>query len=164
VSFIGSAGFVIPVLALVVILLLRRRRVFEAFYLSSVYATSGALNFLLKQAFHRGRPQLPWASGPQDFSFPSGHSMNSTAFYIGLALVVWLVLGRRAGLIALVGGVVMVLLVGLSRVYLGFHYVSDVLGGYSAGLLWVIVWAVASRAAWNRVINRQRHTVGATPG
>jgi undecaprenyl-diphosphatase len=153
-SFLGSAYFVIPLLALVAILLLRRRRLADAVFLSTAYAGSGALNYVLKLIFHRMRPSLPWSPGAPDYSFPSGHAMNSFVFYMGLALVVWMVLGRRAGIAALAGGLVMVLLVGVSRVYLGYHYLSDVLGGYSAGLLWLVIWSVAFPAIWTRFRGR----------
>jgi undecaprenyl-diphosphatase len=158
-SFAGSAYFVIPGLALVAILLLRRRRLAEAVFLSTAYAGSGALNFLLKLLFQRVRPTLPWSPGAPDYSFPSGHSMNSFVFYVGLAVVAWLVLGRRVGIAAQVGGLVIVLLVGVSRVYLGYHYVSDVLGGYAAGLLWLVIWSVAFPAIWTG--NRTRTGRGA---
>ncbi|MBJ7611079.1 MAG: phosphatase PAP2 family protein [Candidatus Dormibacteraeota bacterium] len=160
-SFLGSAYFVIPLLALVALLLLTRLRVAEAVFLSTAYAGSGALNYLLKLLFHRMRPSLPWSPGAPDFSFPSGHSMNSFTFYVGLAVVVWLVLGRRAGIAALAGGLLVVLLVGVSRVYLGYHYVSDVLGGYSAALLWLMVWAAAFSAIWRRFGTRLGGRFGA---
>jgi undecaprenyl-diphosphatase len=151
-SFLGSAGFVIPLLAVVAILFYRRRRLPEAIFLAAVYTGSGALNFLLKLLFHRNRPTLPWSPGAvNDYSFPSGHAMNSLVFYLGLALVTWLVFGRRVGIAVLSAGAVIVLLVGVSRVYLGFHYVSDVIGGYAAGLIWLLVAAVAMRALWNAV-------------
>jgi undecaprenyl-diphosphatase len=149
-SFIGSAGFVIPVMVVVVILLYRRRRLAEAIFLPAVYAGSGALNFLLKLYFHRNRPSFPWSPGAvNDYSFPSGHAMNSLVFYLSLALVTWLVFGRRLGVAVLSIGLVIVALVGVSRVYLGFHYVSDVIGGYAAGLIWLLIAAVAMRALWN---------------
>jgi undecaprenyl-diphosphatase len=159
-SFLGSAYFVIPLLVLVAVLLLRRRRLAEAIYLSTAYAGSGALNYILKLLFHRMRPDLPWSPGVQDFSFPSGHAMNSFTFYVGLAVVVWLVWGRRAGIVALAGGLLIVLLVGVSRVYLGYHYVSDVLGGYSAALLWLLVWAAAFIAIWRRFSARLGNGLG----
>jgi undecaprenyl-diphosphatase len=152
VSFLGSAGFVIPVLAVVTILLYRRRRLPEAIFLALVYAGSGALNFLLKLLFHRNRPTFSWSPGAiNDYSFPSGHAMNSLVFYLGLALVTWMVFGRRVGVAVLSAGLVIVVLVGISRVYLGLHYVSDVIGGYAAGLIWLLVAAVAMRALWNAV-------------
>jgi undecaprenyl-diphosphatase len=160
-SFLGSAYFVIPLLALVAVLLLRRRRLAEALFLSTAYAGSGALNYLLKLVFHRMRPSLPWSPGAPDFSFPSGHAMNSFTFYVGLAVVVWLVVGRRAGIAALAGGLLIVLLVGVSRVYLGYHYVSDVLGGYSAAVLWLMVWAVAFSTIWRRFGTRLGGRLGA---
>jgi undecaprenyl-diphosphatase len=160
-SFLGSAYFVVPLLALVAVLLLRRRRLAEVLYLSTAYAGSGALNYVLKVFFHRMRPDLPWSPGANDFSFPSGHAMNSFTFYVGLAAVVWLVAGRRFGIATLAGGLLVVALVGLSRVYLGYHYVSDVLGGYSAALLWLVVWAVAFSAIWARVRIRLGNGLGA---
>lgn len=162
-SFVGSAYFVIPVLALVAILLLRRRRLAEAVFLSTAYAGSGALNFLLKLLFQRVRPSLPWSPGAPDYSFPSGHSMNSFVFYVGLAVVAWLVLGRRVGIAAVVGGLVIVLLVGVSRVYLGYHYVSDVLGGYAAGLLWLVIWSVAFPAIWTGLRTRTGRGAARSP-
>jgi undecaprenyl-diphosphatase len=150
-SFLGSAWFVIPLLALAVLLLLRVRRIDQAVFLSVAYAGSGALNYILKLTFHRLRPELPWSPGSPDYSFPSGHAMNSFVFYSALGMVAWTVLGRRLGLWVLAGGLLLVLLVGISRVYLGYHYVSDVLGGYSAGLLWLLIWTGALREIWARV-------------
>jgi undecaprenyl-diphosphatase len=146
-SFVGSAWFVIPLLVLVLIVLLRRRRLAEAIFLPLVYAGSGLLNFILKLVFHRARPVLPWSPGSaNDYSYPSGHAMNSLVFYLGLALVTWMVFGRRVGVAVLAVGLVIVALVGTSRVYLGYHYVSDVIGGYAAGLLWLLLAAAVFRA------------------
>jgi undecaprenyl-diphosphatase len=150
-SFLGSGWFVIPVLVLTVLLLLRFRRLDQAVFLAVAYAGSGALNYVLKGIFHRVRPELPWSAGSADYSFPSGHSMNSFVFYVALAMVAWTVLGRRVGLPVLAGGLLLVLLVGTSRVYLGYHYVSDVIGGYSAGLLWLLIWTGILRGIWTRL-------------
>jgi undecaprenyl-diphosphatase len=147
-TFLGSGMFVIPLLVLAVLLLLTARRLDQAVFLSVAYAGSGALNYVLKAIFHRVRPQLPWSPGSSDYSFPSGHSMNSFVFYVALAMVAWTVVGRRVGLTVLAGGLLLVLLVGISRVYLGYHYVSDVIGGYSAGLLWLLIWTGVLRWIW----------------
>jgi undecaprenyl-diphosphatase len=91
-----------------------------------------------------------------DFSFPSGHTMNSFAFYVGLAIVIWSIAGRRPGLIAMTIAFVIVGFVGLSRIYLGVHYPTDVIGGILAGGIWVLVVLAAFRAGplaryWPRV-------------
>ena len=136
-SFLGSAWFVIPLLVLVVIVLLRRRRLAEAVFLCAVYAGSGALNFLLKLYFQRARPQFPWASGPTDFSFPSGHALGSLCFYSALAIILSARASHTIRIVIWTTATLLIAGIGLSRIYLGVHYPSDVLAGYSAAIFWV---------------------------
>jgi len=96
-----------------------------------------------------------------EYSFPSGHAMNSFVYYGALALVVWAVWGRGKGLIACTAAGFIVLAVGVSRVYLGHHYFSDVLGGYSGGLLWLFISATAVEGG-RGLRPSQRSTTGAT--
>ena len=100
----------------------------------------------MKVFFQRPRPQLPWASVLPDYSFPSGHTMNSVAFYVALAVIVWSIRGRRAGLIATAVAIGLAVLVGISRIYLGYHYFTDVIGGFLAGISWVLICVAAFRA------------------
>ncbi len=67
-------------------------------------------------------------------------------YYLTLALTAWLVSGRRIGLLVLVAGVVVALGVGVSRIYLGYHYLTDVVGGLLAGIAWLLVVGAAFRA------------------
>ncbi len=96
---------------------------------------------VLKMIFGRERPPLPWLSTADGFSFPSGHTLMSTLFYGFLLYLlvrnikVW---PGRNWLIAGLG--CLPVLVGLSRVYLGVHYASDVLAGWAVGVAWVGVW------------------------
>ena len=86
----------------------------------------------------------------QQFSFPSGHAMVSVAFYFYLAYLAW---GYVHGLwrAALVGGLILlVLLIGLSRLYLEVHYLSDVVAGYLAGFLWTDALILARQALTSR--------------
>jgi membrane-associated phospholipid phosphatase len=99
----------------------------------------------VKLFFHRPRPQLAWSHVPPDYSFPSGHTMNSVAFYVALAVIVWSVQGRRWGAVALAGAIALCSLIGVSRIYLGFHYFTDVFGGALAGVAWVLVTLAAFR-------------------
>lgn len=111
--------------------------------------TSGLLlSTLLKNLFHRARPDLvPWSTQVYTASFPSGHSMLSAVTYLTLAALLARSQTRRA-LKAwfLLSAVLLTLLVGLSRVYLGVHWPTDVLAGWTAGSVWALTcWLVARR-------------------
>ena len=93
----------------------------------------------MKLVFQRPRPQLPWAQTPLDYSFPSGHTMNGLVFYLAVALVLWVVLGPRVGVVATAAATVLAVLIGISRIYLGAHYFTDVAAGFLAGLAWLLV-------------------------
>ena len=110
------------------------------------------LNGAMKVFFQRPRPSLPWAAVLPDYSFPSGHTMNAIAFYVALALILWSIFGRRIGLLAMAVAAVLALGVGISRIYLGYHYLTDVVGGILAGIAWLLVVGTALRArpAWRR--------------
>lgn len=142
-SWIGSG----PVLVALLLLsggglwLVHRRR--EAVYLVVALVGSGLLNDILKFIFQRARPDLAWSLPNPTYSFPSGHSMSSLVFFLALAVVVWTIGGPRWGVLAVVVASLLVLVIGISRIYLGYHYLSDVIGGYSAGLCWLTGATVA---------------------
>jgi undecaprenyl-diphosphatase len=114
-----------------------RRRWNAAVTLALVAAGAQVLNNILKALVHRTRPEpVVGLISAQGFSFPSGHAMVSAAFYFYLAYLIWPhVQSWRRGLVVS-GLVVLVLLIGLSRLYLEVHYLSDVIAGYLAGFLW----------------------------
>lgn len=91
-----------------------------------------------KYAIGRVRPAAePHLVAVKTPSFPSGHAANSMIFYLALALM--LIAGTRWRRPAVVGGVLLSLLIGTSRVMLGVHWPSDVIGGWAFGLLWVML-------------------------
>ena len=99
------------------------------------------LNLLLKTLIQRPRPEGYRLVAESGFSFPSGHSMVAMAFY---GLLIWMVwryekdsLVHRLGVI---GFGLVIVLVGLSRIYLGVHYASDVLAGFCASIAWLGVY------------------------
>jgi undecaprenyl-diphosphatase len=102
--------------------------------------TGGAqlLNDILKELFHRTRPApVSGLISAQQFSFPSGHAMVSAAFYFFLAYLAWRLVVRPAWRVVLVSGLIaVVLLIGLARLYLAAHFLSDVVAGYFAGFVW----------------------------
>ncbi len=106
------------------------------------------MSFLLKAAFDRPRPELvPHLMRAYFSSFPSGHSMMSAVVYGTLgSLLSSLVTRRRLKFYFLAVAALVAGLVGVSRVYLGVHYPTDVLAGWSAGLAWsTLCWLLSRR-------------------
>jgi undecaprenyl-diphosphatase len=124
------------------------RRQYHALALVLGATISGRLlNELLKVLFARPRPDHAlWLTRVQSPSFPSGHAMDSAVVYLTLAaMLARLVQPRALKLYFLALAGLMSFLVGVSRVYLGVHYPTDVLAGWTAGLAWaVLCWLVAS--------------------
>jgi undecaprenyl-diphosphatase len=124
---------------IVVVVLLTRKEYLTAGGWVAALLGGGLLDGMLKQIFHRPRPtwDVPIIT-PQGFSFPSGHAMESLVAYGMLAYLVWRALDRTWERVALAGcTLVLILLIGLSRMYLGAHYFSDVVAGYAAGTVWL---------------------------
>lgn len=110
-------------------------------------AGAALLNFALKWSFHRTRPTSFFDTPlPASYSFPSGHAMLSFCFYGILAALLTARLSSRAARLAIwLGATVLVVLIGVSRVYLGVHYPSDVLAGYAGALVWVLTVVLGDR-------------------
>jgi undecaprenyl-diphosphatase len=143
---IGSSLVITPIFVVLVAWLIWKHRYGAALFLGVATGGSLVLNGTMKVFFQRPRQQLDWAQVLPDYSFPSGHTMNAVVFYIALALLAWSVLGRRVGLVALVCAVALAIGVGVSRIYLGYHYLTDVVGGLLAGIAWLLVVGAAFRA------------------
>jgi undecaprenyl-diphosphatase len=151
-SSIGLDIGLFVVAAVAGFVLVRRHRQREALFVAVVLAGSILLNTAMKLFFHRARPVLPWAVTPPDYSFPSGHSMNSMALGLAITLVVWRLAGPRWGAVSLVVALLVAGWIGLSRIYLGAHYPTDVLGGFATAALWVgiVVGVFRMSAGWRR--------------
>jgi undecaprenyl-diphosphatase len=153
ITTIGDVPFVSIMFVIAMAYLLYQHLRAEALFLATAILGSIALNGILKVFIQRPRPPLPWAHVLPDYSFPSGHSMNSLVFYLAIALIIWTRAKAPAGSIAVIAALLIAISVGLSRIYLGYHYLSDVVGGFAAGLAWLLVVALAFETiprAWVR--------------
>ncbi|MGE5405543.1 MAG: phosphatase PAP2 family protein, partial [Candidatus Saccharibacteria bacterium] len=113
---------------------------FDAVMPLLVLGGSWQINDALKEFFHRNRPVFERLAEASGYSFPSGHSMHSMALYGFLAYMVWISSDKaslRWG--SLVLAALLIAIVGISRIYLGVHYPSDVIGGFAAGGLWLFI-------------------------
>ena len=122
--------------------LLRSRRWALFVGWAAAFLGSFVLNNLIKRVIHRPRPagSGAWLAG-HSWSFPSGHAMNSL---VAFGLLAWLLVvfrvRDRARRVAIVAGcALLALLIGMTRLYLGVHYFSDVVAGWATGIVWLSV-------------------------
>ena len=148
VTALGYYWAVIPLLAVTVLVFYRKGWRLSAVLL--VVSTSGSilLTTVLKAVFERARPEL-FESGytASFYSFPSGHATVAVGFYGTLTLILAYRLRGYARWLVTGVGVLVVLLIGFSRLYLGVHYPTDVLAGFLAAPLW-LVFVGAVYGAW----------------
>jgi undecaprenyl-diphosphatase len=112
---------------------------------------------LLKLAFHRPRPTVFFGLPPaENHSFPSGHAFVGAVFYALLAdVLTTFARTPRQRTAVVVASLLTVVLIGLSRVYLGYHYPSDVFGGWACALVWLALCGPPINAAGET--QKQRH-------
>jgi membrane-associated phospholipid phosphatase/uncharacterized membrane protein YkvA (DUF1232 family) len=140
----STASIVLISLAVAALLLIARLR-WHALFVAVAVAVTAGLNGVMKVAFERPRPDVfPHLVLVRTWSFPSGHSMDSMGLAVALAIVAWPTRWRWP---VLVVGLVWAVAVGVSRLYLGVHYPSDVVAGWALALSTVcVVWLVFWRA------------------
>jgi len=147
VTYLGSVVFLTGAgaCAVLVFVLARRRR--AAVTLLVTMAGAALLNFTLKLVFGRERPEPFFDTPlPESYSFPSGHALLSFCFYgVIAAMIIARIEGTWGRAAVWAGAALLVTLIGLSRVYLGVHYPSDVAAGYAAAFVWVVIVASADR-------------------
>jgi undecaprenyl-diphosphatase len=136
-TFLGYDTTLVPIALVLGAALAWAGRRREALFLAVVLGGSLLVDSAMKLFFHRPRPALPWAHVLPDYSFPSGHSMNSLALGLALSLIAWRLFGPRVGALAVGLAILVSLTIGVSRIYLGYHYATDVIGGFASAILWV---------------------------
>ena len=135
-SRLGYLWGVVPLDVCIVIGLAIRRRFRDGLFFGIAVMGSAVLNIVAKNHFARLRPDLWLSITPETtYSFPSGHAMGSTTLGVAVIILCWPTRWRWPMLAA---GVLFALLVGTSRVYLGVHYPSDILAGWTAAIAWTV--------------------------
>lgn len=144
---LGSPIVSLVVAAAVCVVLYRRRQIADAALLPVVLGGGELMNLVLKLSFHRARPELGVVQ-LDTYSYPSGHAMIATVTYGAFVYLLW---GRtrsaRTRTLISAGMATIVLLICFSRLYLGVHYLSDVLGAVAAGATWLAL-SIALQAAY----------------
>ena len=155
VTTLGQPSILLASSLVLAFLLLRRKKVAEAIALAIVALGGLGLNLLLKNLFVRTRPAL-WERIVQVdlYSFPSGHAMMSMMIYGAIGYILAVQFPQRRGWIAL-ATVLLVGAIGFSRLYLGVHWLTDVVAGYAAGLVWLIM-GVLGLEIWKQHQARKR--------
>ena len=141
VSFIGSTISLTVATAIIIVCFAMRKWGREAKLLAVTMIGAALLNMTLKLTFKRARP-VPFfnLTAPETYSFPSGHSLMSCCFFGALAAILTARIKRkrlRVGVWAL--ATAMFLLIGFSRIYLGVHHTTDVIAGFVAAMIWILI-------------------------
>jgi undecaprenyl-diphosphatase len=144
ITALGSAPVLVTIIVIVIGYLLIRRKTERASATLVAVSVGYALSAVLKTAFSRPRPDVvTHLVDVTSASFPSGHAMNSAVVYLTLAVMLAQAeKDGRARIYVLSCGVLLTLLVGVSRVYLGVHWPTDVIAGWAVGALWALMCSV----------------------
>jgi undecaprenyl-diphosphatase len=137
-TFMGDGVTLTIITVICVIIALSR----HAYQIAWAFTISGLLMIAYNAAkllFHRARPDTPYAAGLHSSSFPSGHSADSMAIYGLIGYLMVTRLPKPYNYLGFVVGIVFPLLVGLSRVYLGAHYPTDVIAGWALASVGLVV-------------------------
>ena len=148
---LGGGWFLLPLGALITFALHREGRRRDAALFVIAVLGANILNEGMKLIFHRERP-TPWFGYPEPitYSFPSGHSFVSFCFYLSLAEILIRDDWPAARKLALwTAATLLTLTIGFSRAYLGVHYPTDVLAGFTAAIAWTTLIRIAHHTYWS---------------
>ena len=169
-TFLGTHLFLIPAnLMLIAYFLFIKKHKWYSIKIPAIALSSLGLMFLLKHIFYRQRPDVPLLFEAKGLSFPSGHALMSITFY---GLIIYMIFKNikspslKWTLISLL--ILLIIIIGFSRIYLRVHYASDVIAGYCVGFLWLVfaVWLLnkieyQSKRKFNKMVEQKPVPVAA---
>jgi len=145
ITYLGEWSIVLGITILATIVLIWKRK--KIYDLTLVFITLGGLSaaFILKDLIHRARPAGGLAN-ETSFSFPSAHAVVSVVFYGFIIYLLWQnIKNPKIRVLKIFIGLIIVVAIGFSRLYLGAHYFSDVIGGYIIGFIWLALGIYAAK-------------------
>ncbi|PLR98840.1 phosphatase PAP2 family protein [Bacillus sp. T33-2] len=157
ITFLGSVRFIAFCVIFIFIILLMAKKTALALFIACSSALGAVFNVFLKSVFKRERPDIQRLVEETSYSFPSGHSMGSFIFYGAVGYII--VLTAKSKRLSVLGAGLMAILIiaiGISRIYLGVHYPSDVIGGFCAGGAWLMICIIGFRLYEIRSIRKKR--------
>lgn len=143
VTFIGQPAITISIIVIVISYgLLRERRIAIA---GGIAGFTFVVNGLLKLIIHRHRPLTANLLHLDTYSFPSGHTAGSTLAFGLIAILLYRIVPRPWRMVVVIVAAILIFLVGISRIYLGAHYPSDVIGGWIVGGIGIMIISLVFR-------------------
>lgn len=156
VTELGGEIFISTSILLIILLLYLKNYKKDMVLFSFILFLGIGLNLLLKEFFQRPRPEFFPLIHEATYSFPSGHAMNSFMFYTCLSFFIFRKMKNNLlKIILMCLSALLILLIGISRIYLGVHYPSDILGGYIAGLCWFVMVLLFEKTLYFRRLFKQ---------
>jgi undecaprenyl-diphosphatase len=151
-----GANYMIVIAILTVIFLVWKKHKKEAITFGIILVMGVIINFSLKQIIQRPRPEMSPLIMESSYSFPSGHAMNATVFYLALAFYFYhFTRKKKLSLWVTVTAIGLIILIGFSRIYLGVHYPSDVAAGYAVGVWWLVTAILINKSiSWRNLFKK----------
>jgi membrane-associated phospholipid phosphatase len=157
VSAIGDLAIAMTLTAIAMLTFAMRRQWLESIFMLAT-TSSVLLAFVLKELIHRTRPihlaqnATGLMQSINEYSYPSGHVLFFVVFFGFFAYLAWIHFAGRARMIVISICGMLIVLIGPSRIFLGVHWASDVLGGYIIGMIWLFVLILAYKWVMRRDI------------
>jgi membrane-associated phospholipid phosphatase len=160
ITFFGGEFILAATIMIAIVFVVEKHKKYALLF-SFILFFGIAINLLLKDFFHRYRPSLNPLVYEASYSFPSAHAMNSFIFYTAISyLVTRKIKNKILEYSCMLLAILAILAIGLSRIYLGAHFPSDVIAGYLAGFCWFVTVLVLEKTIYffqvSKVLFRHR--------